>query len=402
MSVYYSSFLTLSENDLEAYVKTLFDQQNSGVNRRNLVAYLQQTHAKDRDLVKQQQAKLGKARSLIDRYSADHSFDFSKLPLFTTESFVFATQCTVTNNDIYLTSDQGDVDITGNNIHLMGMTNKGSAVLDTLLPERTVGCLRISANDVLIRGLNINTTNKESIKFPSTTQNLTILDCVFDGANNAESVFWFGENFKGDILIENSIIKNYKDWMLMDANTHSTTPLAGSELGHVVIKDCLFKDCAGSIAIRGVEASPTQSVEVTGCKFEYGTQHQYFWSAVEVNNCIRTTFTGNTASGSRIVANERGVLQCWSKADVSWTCKFSGNTCSGFDFLVQIAANNQFYSPDQNDDRLVLESEAGKVTNVLYGLAKFYPWANGAWDPLNQDEYNNPPSTSWADGLVNK
>jgi hypothetical protein len=191
--------------------------------------------------------------------------------------------------------------------------------------------------------------------------------------------------------------------MLADFNTHSNTPTAGSELGTVVIKDCKFLACSGSISIRGVQATPTESCEITGNVFEYGTsQDALFWSAVECNNAKKVIFKNNTVTGARINANERGVLQVWSKSDGNWFYDFQGNTCSGFDYLLQLAANSSFYSPDQLDDRNVAKSEAGKITDVLFGMSLHYPWDSGLWAPINVARYASSPTTAWADSLQNK
>ena len=112
--------------------------------------------------------------------------------------------------------------------------------------------------------------------------------------------------------------------------------------------------------------------------------HGSFWNAFEVNNCKETVCRHNTFAGTRLGGNGvRGFLQVWSKADVHYVLEFEKNTVSGLDYLLQIAANSAFYSPDQKDRRLLLKSEAGKITDVTYGMSLFYPWATGAWNPID-------------------
>ena len=71
------------------------------------------------------------------------------------------------------------------------------------------------------------------------------------------------------------------------------------------------------------------------------------------------------------------------------------------DYVVQLAATSAFYSPDQGDDRFEIATEAGKVTDVTYGLSQAYPWDNAAWAPANVAQYATRPSGSFADSLQN-
>ena len=131
--------------------------------------------------------------------------------------------------------------------------------------------------------------------------------------------------------------------------------------------------------------------------------HASFWNAYEVNNCKEVVCRHCTFAGTRLGGNGvRGFLQVWSKADVHYVLEFEKNTVSGLDYLLQIAANSAFYSPDQKDRRLLLKSEAGKITDVTYGMSLFYPWATGAWNPIDVARYPTAPSTDFADSLPNK
>ena len=81
------------------------------------------------------------------------------------------------------------------------------------------------------------------------------------------------------------------------------------------------------------------------------------------------------------------------------------NTVSGLDYLLQLAANSAFYSPDQKDRRLLLKSEPGKITDVTYGMSLHYPWDEtvaGAWNPIDVARYPTAPSTDFADALPNQ
>jgi hypothetical protein len=192
--------------------------------------------------------------------------------------------------------------------------------------------------------------------------------------------------------------------MLGDATTGSSQPPA-NVLGNVVIKDCLFTDCAGSWAFRGNLTTPTEKCTITGNKWVYTDTaliHNLFWSAVEINNCRHCIVTDNEFAGARVVANERGFLQVWSRADVHFVYEFQRNKVSGLDYLVQLAAVATFYSPDQHDRRLIMRSEPGAVTDVLFGMSLHYPWDSGVWAPEDAARFPTAPATDWADSLDNQ
>ena len=69
---------------------------------------------------------------------------------------------------------------------------------------------------------------------------------------------------------------------------------------------------------------------------------------------------------------------------------------------LQIAANPIFYSPDQLDTRMLIKSEPGKLTDIRFGLSLFYPWATGAWAPIDNGRFSTAPVTDFADGLLNQ
>ena len=63
--------------------------------------------------------------------------------------------------------------------------------------------------------------------------------------------------------------------MLADFNTGSSAS-GTTALGTVKIEDCLFKDCAGSIAARGLIADPIKLFKCTGCTFAHGSSLREF------------------------------------------------------------------------------------------------------------------------------
>jgi hypothetical protein len=82
--------------------------------------------------------------------------------------------------------------------------------------------------------------------------------------------------------------------------------------------------------------------------------------------------------------------------------EFQRNKVSGLDYLVQLAAVGTFYSPDQHDRRLIMRSEPGAVTDVLFGMSLHYPWDSGVWAPEDASRFPTAPATDWADSLDNQ
>ena len=305
--------------------------------------------------------------------------------------------------------------ISGDYVSLHGI-GSGSAVDQTLQCGATVsGGLSVSGSNVLVEGVEFKPTVDYSVIFTGAPSNIVFRNCRFDGALYVagESTFFYGLGFSGSLVLENCEIKNYTSWMLADINSDGTVQTdAGAALTSIVIKDCRFFDCKGSIAARGIVASPTESAKITGNTWGYSlpltatSMHASFWNAFEVNNCKETICKHNTFAGTRLGGNGvRGFFQCWSKADVHFVFEFEKNTVSGLTYVVQVAANSNHYSPDQKDRRLLCKTEAGKITDVTYGLALFYPWDEtvaGAWNPIDVARFASPFSTDFADSLANQ
>ena len=94
----------------------------------------------------------------------------------------------------------------------------------------------------------------------------------------------------------------------------------------------------------------------------------------------------------------RGFLQAWSKHDLDWELMFKDNTVSGFIYGLQLAISAGFKNPDYTSDRHLIRSEAGKFTNVDYGMSLNYPWDTGTFAPDNSARFPSQPTHSFADG----
>ena len=188
--------------------------------------------------------------------------------------------------------------------------------------------------------------------------------------------------------------------MLIDGNTDSSaTP--PTRLTTVTLDGNRFDSCAGSIAFRGQEGNPSDLCTITNNIFNYSTQHTLFWSAFECNNFKRAVAEGNQASGERIVSNERGFFQVWSRAG-EYVIQMSNNKVSGFDYVLQCAVSDTFYAPNSDDDRFTVSSLPGGVTDTTYGASFVYPWDSGTYAPENTTRFPAPFATAWADNLQNR
>ena len=421
--------LRLTEDDVEAHVLEIIQARPTGAERRAALSYVRQLVQRDESDLETYRALIARARIVLEDREALHTFDIrgTKLgSLFTVATGVdYLTPLTVANSEVIaegatLTPVGTHLLITGDYVSLHGI-GSGSAVDETLECGCIVnGGLSVNADNVLIEGVEFRSQSVagalKTVLFAGASQNITFRNCRFDGAlytdtsdpNYGGSIFFHGSNFSGSFTLENCEVRNYTSWMLADLSSDSEQPPPAA-LSSVVIKDCRFFNCKGSFACRGLIASPIESARITGCTWGYTlpltatSMHASFWNAYEVNNCKETVCRHCTFAGTRLGGNGvRGFLQVWSKADVHYVLEFEKNTVSGLDYLLQLAANSAFYSPDQKDRRLLLKSEAGKVTDVTYGMSLHYPWATGAWNPIDVARYPTAPSTDFADALPNQ
>ena len=418
----------LTEDELKEHVLEVIKARPTGAERRSAIAYLRQIVQKDARDIDHYRYINARAKQVLEERERLHTFDIRSAKhagLFTTASNVNYNTLLATANAEVIADGQtiaSGLSVTGDNASLHGI-GTGSAVGGTLVCGCTVnGGLSIDADGVLIEGVHFKAQDQpyglKTVVFAGASQDVVFRNCRFDGALFTDvsdptfqgSVFFYGPNFSGSFTMENCEIKSYTSWMLADLTTGSATPTVA--LSTVVIKDCLFTDCKGSFACRGLTAQPTERVTITGNKWVYSSalsatsMHPLFWNCFEANNAKECIVRYNQAACTRLGGNGvRGFFQTWSKADAHYVLQFEKNTLSGFTYAVQIAANSSFYSPDQKDTRLLIKSEPGKVTDVSYGLSLFYPWdhtTNGAWNPIDIARFAVPPTTDFADSLPNQ
>ena len=412
----------LGEEEIEQHVLDVIKARPTGPERRAAIAYLRQIVASDARDIDHYRYINARARQVLEAREKLHHFDIRSekhTDLFVTAVGVNYTALLAVANAEVIADGQTlnqNLSVTGENASFHGI-GTGSAVAGTL----ECGCIVngrciIDADGVLIEGVEFRAQvgDLKTVSFAGASQDIVFRNCRFDGSLFTDddnpfqgSVFWYGPNFSGSVVLENCEIKNYTSWMLADLTTTSATPTVA--LSTVVVKDCLFTDCKGSFAIRGLAASPTRSVTITGNKWAYTaalsatSMHPSFWNCFEANNAKDVVVRHNEAEATRLGGNAvRGFFQTWSKADSHYVLQFEKNTLSGFDYAVQIAANPSFYSPDQLDTRMLIKSETGKLTDIRFGLSLFYPWATGAWAPIDNSRFPTAPVTDFADGLLNQ
>ena len=405
----HSSFLELTEPEIETYLDSILKDQTDGSKRRVLLNYVSQVAAKDAQITREKHMKVALTKRILDKYEQTHAFEYTPAEFAVSAGTVSAQigpLLGVAHSMVFLpkgTALSGDLSITADSVTVQGREPSGFAADKTLECTTTItGCLRVSGNNCKVSGVYfLSNTARDAVAFVTSATNLTLEDCVFDGSGYAgDASFWFGENYAGSITLKNCWIKNYSNWLLMDGNTHSTTPT--TRLTTVTVEKNRFDACAGSIAFRGMQANASDLATIKDNVFAYTTQHQWFWSTVEVNNFKRVVVQGNVVTGAaRIVANERGFAQIWSKAG-EYVIQMSGNQVDGFDYVLQCACSATFYAPNSDDDRFTASSAAGAVTDTLYGASFVYPWDTGSYAPVNSTRFPSTFSTSWADGLQNR
>ena len=419
----YTSFLALSEAEIEAHVDELVNEHVDGAERARVIAYLNQTLATDKAKLRGYRSVLARARRKLEQVHESAPIDYAKhtglFAVDATDRFTrMKAKLLVAGSDVRGLSGIEKTEnlvIDGDNIQLDGISNGLKAVDETLTCGlKITGLCKIEGANIRVRGVhfvtpagsgtgNFPSDSSLAVGFTGTASNIVFEDCIFEAAG-ANHVWWYGGTnlVSGDITIRNCIIKGYDSWMLADFNTGSSAS-GTTALRNVTIEDCLFKDCAGSIAARGLIADPIKLFKCTGCTFNYGaSQHASFWSSIECNNLRRAIVQDNTAVGALTgaVAEDRGFFQVWSKSDKDWEVTFQRNTLTNFVFALQVATSATFYNADYHSDRHVIVSETGSYSNVTYGAAFAYPWLTGSFAPENETRLPNKATHSFADGLT--
>jgi len=274
----------LEEAELTQHVLDVIKARPTGPERRAAIAYLRQIVHRDADDIAHFRYINARARQVLEDREKLHTFDIRSAKhtdLFLPAVGVnYTTLLAVANAEVIADGQtlNQNLTVTGDNASFHGL-GTGSAVAGTL----ECGCIVngrciIDADGVLIEGVEFRAQvgDEKTVSFADVSQDIVFRNCRFDGSLFTDddnpfhgSVFWYGPNFSGSVVLENCEIKGYTSWMLADLTTGSATPTVA--LSKVIIKDCRFFDCKGSFAARGIVASPTESAQRRACTPPSGT-----------------------------------------------------------------------------------------------------------------------------------
>lgn len=431
--VTYTSFTGLTAAEFETHANAVLQSHVSSTERKQVMAYLSQVLASDAQVidaevttaVRKRRVRRKQEKALRAIHKA-HPYDYLKTPVPFTQSNLTDAQIAalLTNDDVdvsigtrTLTTDISGagldaatsfLNITGDRVSLRGTGVTGSALDGSLQCTCVInGQIQIGGSDVVLEGIRFISHLPASIAFNATCANLTIRNCIFESRalyrhadNIGGSVFLYGGDdfaggqFSGNFTLENCLIggggaHSFGSWMLADLTSGSSQPPPAS-LRHVVIRNNKFVDCAGSFTCRSKADDPALSFTATGNRFEYQptgdyAQHPLFWSALEVNNCLKVVATGNvTTNASKTSGGTRGFLQCWSRSPHAWSLTFTGNTINEFNIALQLACSATFYAPQILDADHAVSSKDGEISAVDLAASFVYPWLTGTYAPENQ------------------
>ena len=160
--VIHKTFLDLTEDEFKTYTTELIDSYSTSSARKHSVSFLQMVNSKDAVSLRAERTALDlkrieqrKKQRVLESLLEDHSFDFAKQPtLFQTQAAPSNTELAALlaqdNTEIFIRDRQhvGDLVITGNDVTLDGLSNKGSSRSDDLVNTATVlGSLLINGDN---------------------------------------------------------------------------------------------------------------------------------------------------------------------------------------------------------------------------------------------------------------
>ena len=160
----HSSFLALSQAEIEAHVDELVAEHIDGAERARVLGYLNQTLAKDKAKVRGYRSVLARARRKLDEVHETAPIDYVKhTGLFTIDSSDRFTRMKakllVAGSDVRgkagLAAVTENLVIEGNNIQLDGISNGLKAVDETLTCGlKVTGLCKIEGANIRVRGVH--------------------------------------------------------------------------------------------------------------------------------------------------------------------------------------------------------------------------------------------------------
>ena len=389
----HSSFVGLSEAGFKTYADTLLTNSRTGAKRKEAISYLQSINSSDKvsldadKTVLQEKRRLHRKRQeKIELLLAEQDFDFTKTPdifsLATISDANMLTALTVNNSTVYVKDKVfvGDVAISGDNIKLDGEGQAGSARSETLANTAQItGTLILSGDSIVVKNIDFTSTAEKAITVIG-AKNITLDGCKFKaGSGIADSKWFYGEGIlSGDLTIKNCIVEGFTSSYLMDASTTSATPTV--QLQQVRIKQSLFKNNLGSMAVRGMQDNPNKLGSFTNNKVITTALHASFWDAIEFNNTKKVIITGNEfefPTGTELEAGKKGVSQVWSRSNKPWYITYEDNSVKNIKFGIKIPTTNTFYAPNTDHDSYKIDVGSSH-TNVTYAASFLYKKNDGS------------------------
>ena len=418
-----TTFADLDESAFKTYVESLLAKSGTGIRRRNVVSYLQQVYntdaeafATERTAHRLKRKQQRERRGVIESSIKSQNFDYARSQeIFETDALTDAelsTEVQADDAECYLKDSDRTLDltVTGDRVLLNGEGNGLSARESKLAnTAKITGVLRIEGNDCHIKGVDFQSTGEKAITFGAGVQNLTLENCRFTApSGNADSKWFYGENFGGDLTITNCRVESFTSWYLADFSSTSGEPQQA--LDRVRIKRNYFRNNHGSMAARGKTGDRTKLVQFNNNKWETDTLHASFWDVFEANGTKKVEIQNNelvAPVGQEQVIGKQGAFQVWQKTTQSkrpWVISYSGNKVSNLKVGVKIAHNSGFRSPDTDSDNYLIDLTEVQ-TNVTYPASfkyknadgstasanKWLPAGNGSYVPDNADQYASPP-----------
>ena len=417
----YSSFSELTSSQFRTYSTDLLDSYPTAAERQRAQTYLQQILAKDSvalasdqsDLNVKQQRRVLQQR-ILEELAVANAYDFDKTPeLFTPQAKTDSEILALLQQDkadvaIRSRNITGTVNITGDDVRFIGLGASGNATDGTLECTCIVtGQIIVSGNNVKLKGLHFKTSADEAIIFGGACNGLRLVNCIFESEHStyADAMWMYGagNHLSDTLVVTNCLVKDFGSWNLADPTTDSGTPT--TYLRNCKFEGNKFENCAGSIAIRGQQATPNKKVQFIDNLWEYGAggQHDLYWSCIESNNQKVVVCTGNRVVGAvRKTGGTRGFLQCWSRSSVPWRLTYADNRISGFRFALQLPLIATFYSPNTEDEDHSITSAVGDISDVSYGASFVYDWldATKTYVPENIGTFPAEPALAFAESFL--
>ena len=208
------SFLAMTEAEVAQHVLDVVAARPSGVERRQVFAYLGQTLASDRKALRAQRRVLSKASASIDEAFEQNAYDFTGpavSTLFDTATNVdYANLATQDGKHIICKGHDfaGELLVSGDNVVIDGQAT-GTARGNDLACTAEATVLHVTGNNAIVQGIKFSCGSaNRGVRFGAGVTDVIVRDCIFESDGNLASSpenrwFWMGTGLKGKVRLEN-------------------------------------------------------------------------------------------------------------------------------------------------------------------------------------------------------